>query len=183
MKRDYEPDAQYEHTFLTLKLEIGVGRDKEKEIRFEKPLSEVKDKLVEIIDIMVDRINHIPRADTQIANSEKSHLWEILKKDVIVINAKKDISKIIQENLEVTEKALSIYDEYLFLLKENSVIEEFLEKKQFQREELRIRINQFVQTIKQIKQKCPFEIRCNMFLIKTEELNNKLVEICEDAID
>lgn len=64
VKRDYEPDAQYEHTFLTLKLEIGVGKDKEKEIRFEKPLSEVKDKLVEIIDIMVDRINHIPRADT-----------------------------------------------------------------------------------------------------------------------
>jgi hypothetical protein len=69
------------------------------------------------------------------------------------------------------------------LLKETEIIKDFLEKKQFQREDFRIRIERFVQTIKQIKQNCPFEIRCNMFLIKTEELNNRLVEICEDHID
>ena len=63
VNRNYEPDAHFEHTFLTLKLEIGIGKDKEKEIKFEKPLPEVKDKLVEIIDMMVDRINNIPRAD------------------------------------------------------------------------------------------------------------------------
>jgi hypothetical protein len=69
------------------------------------------------------------------------------------------------------------------LLKEGDRIREFLEKKSYQREDFRIRIDRYVKTIKQIKEKCPFEIRCNMFLIKTEELNNKLVEICEDHID
>ena len=63
VKRDYEPDSPFERTFLTLKLEIS-GKDKDREIRFERHLTEIRDKLVEIIDIMIDRINHIPRADT-----------------------------------------------------------------------------------------------------------------------
>lgn len=86
---------------MTLKLEI-IGKEKEQEIRFEKDLSEVLKKLVEIVDTMVDRINSIPRADTQIANSSKTHLWDIEKKDVIVIKAKDEIKKIIQENIDVT---------------------------------------------------------------------------------
>ena len=59
------------------------------------PLHEVRDKLVEVIDTMVDRINNIPRADTQIANSEKTHLWDIDKKDVMVKKAKEEIFDII----------------------------------------------------------------------------------------
>jgi hypothetical protein len=38
-------------------------------------------------------------------------------------------------------------------------------------------------TIDKIKRTCPYEIRLNMFLIQTEELNNRLVDLCEDLID
>ena len=44
-----------------------------------------------IVETMVERINSIPRADTQIANSEKTHLWDIKLEDEIVINAKEEV--------------------------------------------------------------------------------------------
>lgn len=48
---------------------------------------------------MVKAIDNIPRADTQITNPEKTHLWEIEKDDEIVIQAKDEINKILKENL------------------------------------------------------------------------------------
>lgn len=181
VKRDYDPDTPFEQTFLTLKLEI-VGKEKEQEIRFEKDLSEVRNKLVEIVDLMIERINRISRADTQIANSSKTHLWDIEKKDEIVIKAKDEIKKILDENLEITKKTLNIYDNFVFLLREGEKIREFLEKKQFNREDFEKRIMSYIETIILIKEKCPYEIRLNMFLIQTEELNNRLVELCEKHI-
>jgi hypothetical protein len=60
---------------LTLKLEIA-GKEGHREIRFEKDLNDLRTQLVSIIDTMVERINNIPRADTQIANSSTTKLWE-----------------------------------------------------------------------------------------------------------
>jgi len=40
-----------------------------------------------------------------------------------------------------------------------------------------------VKCIEQIRATCPYEIRLNMFLIQTEDLNNRLVELCEEHID
>ena len=94
IRREYGPDEEFEKTFLTLKLEV-----RGQEIAFSKPLSEVKDDLVEIVTRMVKAIDNIPRADTQIANSDKTHLWEIRQDDEIVVNAKTEISQILLENL------------------------------------------------------------------------------------
>ena len=48
---------------------------------------------------MIEKINNIPRADTQIANSLKTHLWDFDKRDVVVIDAKKEITRILDENI------------------------------------------------------------------------------------
>jgi hypothetical protein len=102
---------------------------------------------------------------------------------VIVENAKREITSILNENLEVAAKALDLYNEFLFLMKEGEKFEEFLEKKEYKREIFEANINKYMATIDKIKRTCPFEIRLNMFLIQTEELNNKLVELCEDLIE
>lgn len=180
--RDYEPDTPFEKTFITLKLEI-VGKDSAREIRFEKELSDVRNKLVEIIDIMVERINNIPRADTQIANSSKTKLWDIERSDVIVVRAKDEITQIVNENVEVAAKALDIYRDFLFLLKESDKIHEFLEKKEYNRDIFQANVDKYSTTIEKIRRTCPYEIRLNMFLIQTEELNNRLVDLCEELID
>ncbi len=82
IKREYDPDTDFELTFLTLKL--GVTNS---EIAFQDSLVTVRDDLVKIVLTMVEKINAIPRADTQIANTDKAHLWYILVDDEIIRNA------------------------------------------------------------------------------------------------
>ena len=74
---------------------------------------------------MVKAIDNIPRADTQIANSDKTHLWEIRQDDEMVVDAKREISQILVENLTIAAKSVNVYDEYLFLLKEPERVKEF----------------------------------------------------------
>ena len=76
---------------------------------------------------MVERINQIPRADTQIANSEKMHLWDIKTNDELVINAEEEIKAILLDNLKVTDKAKNVFEEFRFLLEEESRLEKQLE--------------------------------------------------------
>lgn len=111
--REYDPDTDFELTFLTLKL--GVTNS---EIAFQDSLVTVRDDLVKIVLTMVEKINAIPRADTQIANTDKAHLWYILVDDEIIRNAQAEIKAIIDENLEATARCVNIYDEFLFLLQE-----------------------------------------------------------------
>ena len=87
IKREYGPDDEFEKTFLTLKIEVQGT-----EIGFQKQLKEVREDLVKVVTQMVKAIDNIPRADTQIANSDKTHLWEIRQDDEIVVNAKTEIS-------------------------------------------------------------------------------------------
>lgn len=58
IKREYDPDTPFELTFITLKLE------KKDKICFADDLEQVCDELVSIVTKMVEKINHIPRADT-----------------------------------------------------------------------------------------------------------------------
>lgn len=64
-----------------------------------EPLPTVREELVKIVGSMIDRINQIPRADTQINPSDKTHLWYISADDEIVKNAEHTIKTIIDENL------------------------------------------------------------------------------------
>lgn len=75
ISREYDPDTTFELTFITLKLE------KKDKIAFADDLQAVCEELVSIVAKMVEKINHIPRADTQIANTDKSHLWDIQEDD------------------------------------------------------------------------------------------------------
>jgi len=92
---------------------------------------------------MVEKINQIPRADTQIANNDKTHLWYISADDEIVKNAEATIKTIVDENLQATAKCINIYDEFLFLLKEEERIDTFLNKRPFSREEFTAEINKY----------------------------------------
>ena len=90
----------------------------------------MKDELVKVVMTMVKAIDNIPRADTQIANSDKTHLWEIRQDDEIVVNAKQEITQILLDNLQIAAKAVNIYDEYLFLMKEQEEVKAFCDRKE-----------------------------------------------------
>lgn len=105
IKREYDPDEEFELTFLTLKLKVDQG-----EITFEDKLAHVRDELVKIVSTMVEKINAIPRADTMISNAEKSQLWLISLKDEIIENAEAEVRQIVDENLQATAQCINIYD-------------------------------------------------------------------------
>jgi len=89
----------------------------------------------------------MPRADIQIANNDKSKLWEIKDDDLIITQATKEIETIISENLSAVGKTLHIYDEFLFLLSEEKRINEFLQKTPLKMEEYRAEIKRYQDTI------------------------------------
>jgi hypothetical protein len=132
--REYDADSPFEVTFITLKLE------KKEKICFADDLNSVCEELVSVVGKMIEKINHIPRADTQIANTDKSHLWDIQEDDQIVLVAKKEITDILQENLAATEQCVHVYDDFVFLLSEDQRLEAFLNKKPFSRDEFRAEI-------------------------------------------
>lgn len=178
IKREYGPDDEFEKTFLTLKIEVQGT-----EIGFQKQLKEVREDLVKVVTQMVKAIDNIPRADTQIANSDKTHLWEIRQDDEIVVNAKTEISQILQENLLIAAKAVNVYDEYLFILKEAESVNDFLNKPARVKQEYIDRIQTYMDTIRKIKSQAPYEIRMSMFLVQCHELNNRLIHECEKLIE
>lgn len=80
------------------------------------------------------------------------------------------------------EQAIHVYDQYLFLLKDKQRIEHFLDQPNYTREQFNAEILKYENTIKQIRETMPFEIRMNMFLIDCADLNDKLCDECEELI-
>ena len=146
-------------------------------------MTAIKDVLVKVVQHMVKAIDNIPRPDTQIANPEKTHLWMIDPKDDIVKKAENEVNEILLENLTIAAKAVNVYDDYLFILKEPERVAEFTSNPIRKREEYIERIQLYLNTIKKIKDEAPYEIRMSMFLIQCHELNNHLVHACEKLID
>lgn len=120
-----------------------------------------------------------PRPENTIQSTDKLHLWDVPADDDIVKNAVKEIEDILDGNLSAAEQALHVYDEYLFIFKEKSKVEQFLAEPNHTREDFEAEIRKYEATISRIREEMPYEIRMNMFLIDCVDLNNKLVTECE----
>jgi hypothetical protein len=80
----------------------------------------------------------------------------------------------------VVEKALHVYDDYLFILKERSRVDAFLsDSKTYQRETFAAEIAKYQSTWHKIADTMPKELRMNMFMIDCSELNKRLCSECE----
>lgn len=112
------------------------------------------------------------------------HLWEVLVEDDLVKDAQTEIQDILEKNLDTAEKAIHVYDQFTFILKEKQRIDAFLQDtNQHSRERFEEEIRKFEETADRIRETMPYEIRMNMFLIDCAELNNKLCEQCESLIN
>lgn len=138
---------------------------------------------MKVITEMIEKINKIPRADNQIANSDKDHLWEIHLKDELVVNSTTEVSQILLENLQIATMATEIYKPYNEFIDRTAHLETFKAVTPKKREDYEAEIKLYADTIRDIKKNAPYEIRINMFLIQCHDLNNKLIEKCEDYIE
>ena len=112
------------------------------------------------------------------------HLWDVPIDDELVRNAQSEIQEILEHNLNAAEQALHVYDNYLFILKEKARVETFLsDPGKYKRSDFENEIKRYDETIREIRDNMPFEIRMNMFLIDCADLNNRLCQECEELID
>jgi len=145
-------------------------------IDFSTPLHNVRDKLVDIVRQIIDKINQIPRADQQIANNDKTHLWDISEDDVLITDAEREIKDILDDNLRVVSKAVEVYDEFIPFLEEGKNIESFLESSDtLTKDACQKEIKKYENLIEKTRKQMPYEIRMNMFLVQCYDLNQSLI--------
>lgn len=134
--------------------------------------------------MIVNQSQNLPRPENTIARSDKMHLWPVEKDDEIVQIATSKISETIKENLDVVKLALEVYNEYLFILKEEDRIDELIKAPTttFEREKFQAEIDMYEATILKIRNEMPFEIRMNMFLVQCKDINTQLCDKCEELI-
>jgi hypothetical protein len=186
--REYDADSPFEDNFISLKLTIEENENKnEPKIVFSDPLDNVQHELEKIVDLIVQQSSNLPRPENTIARSDKMHLWDIQVDDELVSKAKSKISQTLDENLKIVQKAVNVYDEYLWILQEKQRVTEFIsnsdKENSYDKNEFQGLIDKFKDTIEKIREEMPFEIRMNMFLIKCSDINNALCEECETIID
>jgi hypothetical protein len=143
MGREFDPDTPMEDNFLILKLTVNNAN----QVVFTDLPMQVSEALEGLVSAIVRQSEHIPRPENTIARSEKLHLWYVPEDDELVRTAKEEVSEILEKNMTVVEKALHVYDEYLFILKEKSKVDIFLgDPSKFQRADFAAEIARYEQT-------------------------------------
>jgi hypothetical protein len=128
IQREYDPDSAFEDSFICVKLTIDGG-----EIIFEDPLEEkVQVELEQIIDTIVKQSHNLPRPENSWSRGDKMHLWVVPEDDEVMDEAKKTVSKIIEENRKVVETAIHVYKDYMWILSEQAKVAEFVDPKNIQ---------------------------------------------------
>lgn len=179
MAREFDPDTELEDNFLVLKLSTNQTN----QIVFTDLPHLVSEALEGLVKIIVKQSEHIPRPENTIARSEKLHLWHVPEDDELVTGAKQEIAEILEGNMVVVEKALHVYDEYLFILKERQRVDVFLsDPARFKREDFSQEISRYQNTMVKIRETMPKELRMNMFMIDCSDLNRKLCDECDELI-
>jgi len=179
MVREFDPDTPLEDNFVILTLGVSATS----QIVFKDPIGEVCDQLLNHVNETIKQSEYLPRPENTIARSEKLHLWHVPEDDQLVKNAKNEITEILDENMSFVEKALHVYDDYLFILKEKPKVDAFLaDPKTFSREDFAAMIAKYQQTMDKISSTMPKELRMNMFLIDCTDLNNTLCKECDSLI-
>jgi len=180
MTREFDPDTPLEDNFIILTLNVNNTN----QIIFTDPIGEVRDQLLNLVNEIIKQSEYLPRPENTIARSEKLHLWHVLDDDDLVRNAKNEIQEILEQNMGIVEKALHVYDDYLFILKERQRVDAFLaDSKGYSREDFAAEIAKYQNTWNKIADTMPKELRMNMFMIDCTELNKRLCLECEQLID
>ena len=180
MGREFDPDTEFEDNFLILKLTTNQTN----QIIFTDLPLQVSEAIEDLLATIVKQSEHIPRPENTIARSEKLHLWHVPEDDELVRNAKIEIMEILQKNMAAVEKALHVYDDYLFILKERQRVELFLsDSSKFKREDFATEIARYESTMRKIRDTMPKELRMNMFMIDCTDLNKKLCDECDSLVE
>mmetsp|Transcript_23930 Transcript_23930/g.20947 ORF Transcript_23930/g.20947 Transcript_23930/m.20947 type:complete len:356 (+) Transcript_23930:114-1181(+) len=172
-EKDFRKDI--EDVFLVVKM---ICQDRS--VIFGDSLSYIRSELLKIIDNIVDVSRKFQRAENSIARSEKTDLWPVSLEDEVIQNCFKDIENIIQHNIDAISHVTEIFDKYIFLLREDEVVDRFISNNTRTRKEYQDEINKYEKTYEAIKKEIPFYIRMCMINIDCVEVKNILLDQCTE---
>ena len=91
-------------------------KDTDKAIVFSESLDTIKSELLKVIENFISVSHSFPRAELNIARSDKTQLWPVTLEDELVQSRFKEIEAIIQNNLNAVANVVNIFEKYNFLL-------------------------------------------------------------------
>lgn len=154
-------------------------------IDFSDTIEKIVDELVKVIFRIIEKFTNIPRPEKKITkNMGRPTLWNVDKDDEIVIKAVKIVKSVAKKNLEISWKALELYQKYSVLLTDSKRIDQFLHTNpgNHTRGEFIEMINKYEQLEKEIRNTCPLRIRMNMIEVDCSEINKSLCKECDEIV-
>ncbi len=177
--RKYDIGSPIERSFLQLTLEA----DSEKgQVAFKEPPHKVQAQLKNVIEDIVKQSHNLPRAENTISPGENMQLWRVSMDDVLVKQALATVDDIIQENMLEVKRVLELYSKYEYILTEKTRLTKFLGDKNKTREDYQDQIAKYMKQKEDIISNLPCEVRMNMFLVDCREINERLINDCNELI-
>ena len=177
--RKYDIGTPIERSFLLLTLQASAEKG---QVEFKEPPHNVQTQLKNVIEDVVKQSHNLPRAENTISPGENMQLWRVSMDDVLVKQALNTVEDIIQENMQEVKRVLELYSKYEYILTEKTRLTKFLGDKAKTREDYQEQIAKYMKQKDDIINNLPCEVRMNMFLVDCHELNEKLIDDCNDLI-
>eukprot|EP00971_Amphidinium_carterae_P281335 5585678-Amphidinium_carterae.1 len=178
--RDLDP---WQDEFLVNKLVLapgGVG-----EVRFKQDLDQVLARILNPYKECTVSLREFPRPDMKLgkAGNGRSLIWEVREDEAHIHAGYERIKLTVQTNLLNAQKVLELYTPFLFLLDEEQRVTLFAEDTTKERKDYIDYINHLRQTIDNLTEACPPQIRMQMMRVDGSDMNRKLTQCAMDCID
>ena len=118
----FKPSFPFQNSFLELDI-LSIGE----QFDSSETLSEIHNKLNGLVNDVIKSSQDVERPDNMFIKNidKKSSLWEVQPNDQDVTRMITDIDNIVKDNLDIINKVLELYQPFLFVLKEDNVIESY----------------------------------------------------------
>jgi hypothetical protein len=152
-----------------------------KSLTYSYSLEEINEKLLSLLNMIVDASKNIERVDNIFDKERRGYLWQLDLNDYEVIRLVDDIENILEENRRNNQKVLELYEPFEFVLTELERLDSFKSESPT-RELIKEKITFYEQRLKMLIEDMPNVIYMNMILINCKDINQRIKTLLEKYI-
>lgn len=182
-EQQFNPKFPFQQSFIVI--DIVVSPDSNC-FCFSDDVDDIHAKLTSIMEDIIKCSNEVERPDNMFIKkiNKRNNLWKVTE-DKEVTFMKKVVNEIIIENNKVIELVLKLYDQFVFILNEQSNIDK-VKASHPKRDDIRRLIKQYEEKLKILRVDIPDSIYLNMVRIDCKDINkllrDKLYEFILDLL-
>ncbi len=174
--KQLHPTFLFERSFLEIDIIV-----ENKALSFSFSLEEINEKLLSLLNMIVDASKGIERVDNVFDKERRGFLWQLDLYDQEVDEHVRCIENILEENRRNNQMVLDLYEPFEFVLTELDKLDAFKSESP-SREQIKEKITFYEQRLKMLIEDMPNIIYMNMVLINCKEINQKLKSLLEKYI-